>query len=492
MGGGLNFHFPYNRREGVPPAVRFAGYLLQAAVVLTAVALLATCSSSPSTLERVQRDNTLVLATPNSPTTYYLGAYGAAGPAYDLARRFTGELGVDLKILEVPNGHDALAAVASGRADIAAPGIGTPGDHPGVRFTPAYQEVSSLLVYREGQAVPTNVADLANPAFRVTVAPGFTALMHQVSRAQPGIHWKALPGRDGNELLVDVARGKLAYTVVNENTFNLNRHFYPRLRVAFTLGDPQPLSWAVRKRKDSSLYQAAVAFFARAKANQTIAEVLKRYYGQHVAYNRFSTRLFLDDVQQRLNEYSSSFHRAATATGLSWQLLAAIGYQESHWNPRAISPTGVRGLMMLTIPTAQSLGIHNRTDPHLSIIGGARYLSLLIDRLPTSIPQPDRSWMALAAYNIGLGHIRDARKLTREQGGNPDRWIAVKKRLVLLSQRQYYRHAQYGYADGHGAAHYVANIRKYYNILSWRSAQNTLPAQIVQQQGAKTIVSTAR
>ena len=476
----MNFHFSLDKRDGLPPAARFAGYLLQAAVVVTAVALLATCSSSPSVLGRVQRDNTLVLATPNSPTTYYLGAYGAAGPAYDLAKRFADELGVRLKILEVPNGHDALTAVASGRADIAAPGIGISEHRPDLRFTPAYEEVSSLLVYRAGEAVPANVSDLADPAFKLTVAPGFAPLMHKLSRSHPGINWTTSSERDSSQLLIDVARGKLAYTVVNENTFNLNRHFYPRLRAAFALGKPQPLGWAVRKRKDSSLYQAAIAFFARAKADQTIADVLKHYYGEHVAYNRASTQTFLNNVNSRLDEYSTTFHRAATATGLSWQLLAAVGYQESRWNPGAVSPTGVRGLMMLTIPTAQSLGIHNRTDPHLSIIGAARYLSQLIKRLPASIPQPDRSWMALAAYNIGYGHILDARKLTRRQGGNPNSWADVKKRLVLLSQGKYYQHARYGYADGRVATHYVANIRSYYNILAWRSAQNTLPAQVTQ------------
>jgi membrane-bound lytic murein transglycosylase F len=476
----LDFHLPYNRRDGLSPAVRFAGYLLQAAVVATAVALLATCSSSPSVLGRVQRDNTLVLATPNSPTTYYLGAYGAAGPAYDLAKRFADELGVRLKILEVPNGHDALTAVASGRADIAAPGIGTSKQRPGLRFTPAYEEVSSLLVYRAGEAVPATMSDLSDSAFKLTVAPGFAPLMHKLSKSYPAINWTTSSNRDSSQLLIDVAQGKLAYTVVNENTFNLNRHFYPRLRVAFALGNPQPLGWAVQKRKDSSLYQAAVAFFARAKANQIVAEVLKRYYGEHVAYNRASTQTFLHNVNRRLDEYSTTFHRAATATGLSWQLLAAVGYQESHWNPRAVSPTGVRGLMMLTAPTAQSLGIHNRTDPHLSIIGAARYLAQLIKRLPASISQPDRSWMALAAYNIGYGHILDARKLTQRQGGNPNSWADVKKRLVMLSQGKYYRHARYGYADGRVATHYVANIRSYYNILAWRSAQNTLPAQVTQ------------
>ncbi|MDN5864438.1 MAG: membrane-bound lytic murein transglycosylase MltF [Gammaproteobacteria bacterium] len=465
--------------------------MLQGVAAIAAVALLATFAAKPAELGRIQRTNTLVLATPNSPTTYYLSGYGAAGPVYDLARRFADELGVRLKILEVANGHEALEAVAGGRADIAAPGIAAADRYPGLRFTPAYQNVASLLIYRTGSAVPSGIAELTQSSFAVTVAPGFAPLMQRLSKTHPGIAWETLTGRDSDELLVAVAQGKIAYTVVNENEFNLNKRFYPRLRVAFTLGSPQPLAWAVRKQGDDSLYQAAVAFFARAKSNQTLANVMDRYYGTNVAYSRVETLLFLDDVNDRLDRYAGNFQRVAAATGLSWQLLAAVGYQESHWNPNAVSPTGVRGLMMLTIPTARSLGIHNRTDPHLSIIGAARYLALLLERLPSSIPQPDRSWMALASYNVGIGHVMDARALTRRQGGNPDSWKDVKKRLVMLTESRYYQHARYGYADGRTAVHYVANIRSYYNILSWRTAQNTLPARIIQP-GLATAVTTAK
>lgn len=474
---------PQLPQEGRPAKYRgiqrFAGYMVQTGTVLAAVALLATCAHTPSLLGRIQRSGTLVLATPNSPTTYYLGAYGAAGPDYELAGRFARELGVHLKVLQVANGHQALEAVADGRADIAAPGVSAQAQRlPGLRFTPPYQQVASLLVYREGEAVPGDPAALASPGFSLTVAPGYAPLMHNLSEAHPGIRWRAPADSGSDELLVGVAEGKIAYTVVNQNEFDLNRRFYPHLREAFSIGSPQPLSWAVRKDADTSLYQAAVAFFARAEADHTVADVLKRYYGEHVAYNRSGTQLFLDEVGRRLPSYAASFERAGTATGFSWQLLAAIGYQESRWNAQAVSPTGVRGLMMLTMPTASELGIQNRSNPRLSIIGAARYLSQLLARLPASIPQPDRLWMALAAYNIGYGHVMDARRITARQGGNPDHWVDVKQRLPLLAEHRYYSRTRFGYANGVEAAHYVSNIRRYYDILAWRTAQNSLPAGI--------------
>jgi membrane-bound lytic murein transglycosylase F len=458
----------------------FTVRLLQGATALAAAGLLATYATSPSALGQIQRSKTLVLATPNSPTTWYLGAHGPAGPVYDLGKRFADELGVRLKVLEVPNGRAALAAVAAGRADIAAPGVAVPhASLPALRFTPPWQRVSRLLVYRTGEAVPGDVTDLADSAFQLTVAPDFGPLMRRLAATQPDLHWRAAPGKGGDELLIGVAQGKVAYTVVNANEFDLNRPFYPDLHSAFPIGTPQPLAWAVR-RDDSKLYRAAVAFFARAKADRTVAAVLEHYYRNHESYDPIVTRRFLAEVGARLPHYAASFEQAASATGFSWQLLAAVGYQESHWDPKAVSPTGVRGLMMLTVPTAKALGIHDRNDPHLSIVGAARYLAELRARLPRAIKRPNRKWMALAAYNVGYAHLMDARRLTAREGGNPNLWTDVKKWLPKLNEHRYYSHAHYGYANGAGAAQYVANIQSYEKILDWRLAQNTLPAQVTQ------------
>ncbi|MGH8161621.1 MAG: membrane-bound lytic murein transglycosylase MltF [Gammaproteobacteria bacterium] len=488
----MNFLLSARRRGGFPRVGRFAGYLLQGGAVIAAVALLATCAHSPSVLGRIQQRGTLVLATPNSPTTYYQGAFGDAGPAYDLARRFARELGVRLKVKQVANGHAALEAVADGRADIAAPGVAAAsGERRDLRFTPPYQRVSSLLVYRAGEAVPNGIKDLADPTFKLTVAPSFAPLMRRLARTHPDIHWQASARHGSDALLIGVAQGKVAYTVVNENTFKLDHRFYPSLRAAFPLGAPLPIAWALRRDSDSSLYQAVVAFFARAKSDHFVADVLERYYGGKIAYNRVGTLAFLKDVGKRLPRYSANFERAARATGFSWQLLAAIGYQESHWNPNAVSPTGVRGLMMLTTSTAHAFGIHDRRDPQLSIVGAARYLAEISNRLPASIPQPDRQWMTLAAYNIGYGHLMDARRLAARHDGNPNSWTEVEKWLPRLNERRYYRHTRYGYANGLQAAEYVANIRNYDNILAWRIAQNTLPTQVTDSLKPDSVATTA-
>jgi membrane-bound lytic murein transglycosylase F len=146
-------------------------------------------------------------------------------------------------------------------------------------------------------------------------------------------------------------------------------------------------------------------------------------------------------------------------------LLAAIGYQESQWNAFATSPTGVRGVMMLTGDTADRMGVANRLDARQSILGGARYLMTMKEMLPSRIPEPDRTWLALAAYNQGEGHMEDARRITRARDGNPDSWADVKEALPYLGRGTYAKAMKYGYARGGEALDFAENIRSYYDIL---------------------------
>ncbi len=179
----------------------------------------------------------------------------------------------------------------------------------------------------------------------------------------------------------------------------------------------------------------------------------------------YEIKTFLNHISTRLPNYRAEFQEASKKTGIPWVLLAAVGYQESKWNRHAISPTGVRGLMMLTRSTAADLGIKNRLDPKKSIAGGARYLSRLYKRLPTSILQPDRMAFALASYNVGLGHVKDAQMLGKRLGKNPYRWDDLEEVLPLLAKKQYYEDLPHRYARGWEPVKYVNRIREYRKIL---------------------------
>jgi membrane-bound lytic murein transglycosylase F len=255
---------------------------------------------------------------------------------------------------------------------------------------------------------------------------------------------------------------------VDSSAFRVSRYFYPEARAAFDLSEPQPLGWALKfDELDDSLVEAVDEFFHLAETRQLIARIDKRYFRPRKEFDYVGVRTFLEHVDIRLPKYKDIFREAAANIGMDWRLLAAIGYQESHWNPVAVSPTGVKGIMMLTQDTARMMGVADREDPRDSILGGARYLNRVKNKIPTRIPEPDRTWFALAAYNIGFGHLEDARIITEMQDGDPDVWADVRTSLPLLTQKKWYSRVKRGYARGYAPVHYVDNVRSYYEALMW-------------------------
>jgi membrane-bound lytic murein transglycosylase F len=280
-------------------------------------------------------------------------------------------------------------------------------------------------------------------------------------------------------LLLAIADGELDATLVDSNIFKINSQFYPGLKIGFTLPDVQQQAWAFLPGDDDSLVQKSRSFFKLINENGELLAIQNLYQENGNDLDRVGMFQFMKQVRNRLPSLVPVFQEVAQAHDLDWRLLAAMGYQESHWDPDATSVTGVRGIMMLTQRTATALGVTDRLDPEQSIEGGARYFLRMRKRIPSRIPEPDRSWMALAAYNMGMGHLHDVRKLTQQQGGNPDRWQDVNERLALLSQEKYYRDTRYGYARGYEARQYVDNIRSYFDTLVWMETRSH-PMLVVQ------------
>jgi len=181
--------------------------------------------------------------------------------------------------------------------------------------------------------------------------------------------------------------------------------------------------------------------------------------------HRIDAGVLHERVRTLLPQYRSLFHDAQERTGIEWRLLAAIAYQESQWDPAATSETGVRGFMQITEETAKRLGVRDLLDPAQNVLGAARYLREIKDKLPARIVEPERTWMALAAFNIGLGHLEDARILAQKQKLNPDLWIDVKKVFPLLALPEYFGQAKLGYARGGMPVAFVDRVRAYYDVL---------------------------
>ena len=436
---------------------------------ILAVGLLSTCSNSVSTLDQVRALGVLNVATVNRATTYYQDADNQPdGFDYLLAEAFAAELGVDINWLVLPTELDVLEAVRTGTADFAAAGLAIAGDLR-TRYKPApeLRQVTPQVIYRRGNRRPRSINE-PEQLIRVLQDSAVETRLRSVaanSDAAPEI--QAVPDTDDEALSFEVATGVHPLAAVRSDIVAINRRYYPKLAVAYNLGPPMPVAWVFPRERDASLFNQAIAFIEAYRANTELARINDRFFGQLGRLDYVGSRKFSRDVERKLDRWRPSFEKAAEQTGLDWRLLAAVGYQESHWDPDAKSPTGVRGLMMLTRDTARYLKIENRRDPEQSIAGGSRYLREQIDRLPADIPEPDRTWMALASYNLGLGHLLDARRLTEQNGGDPNRWVDVRANLPLLAQAQWHRQTKYGYARGHEAVTYVGNIRTYFDVLAW-------------------------
>lgn len=410
------------------------------------------------------------MVTRLSPTTYFKEKEEIRGLEYELVELFAEELGVKVKYI-IPESFDQiLPTITRGEAHFAAAALSvTKAREVAVRFTPEYQTVTAQLVYKSGKKRPKKITDTTNGALEVLAGSSHEELLNKLKEKHPELNWSALQSVESAELLNLVNEELIDYTIADSNEVSLARRFHPELKVAFELGEEQSLAWAFPHAEDNSLYKAAKSFIKKIKDDGSLEQMLERYYGYVEKLGFVDNRTFARHLVQRLPPLIPFFKQAAEKTGIDWQLLAAIGYQESHWNPDAVSPTGVKGIMMLTTATAKQMNVEDRTDIEQSISGGARYLRRMGRKLPERIQEPDRTWMALASYNVGLGHLEDARILTQRNNGDPDKWSDVKQHLPLLAQKKYYKTVKHGFARGKEPVHYVDNIRSYYDLLVWHN-----------------------
>ncbi|MBY6186125.1 membrane-bound lytic murein transglycosylase MltF [Marinobacter hydrocarbonoclasticus] len=433
----------------------------------------------PKTQARaVVNPTTLDVGTLYGPTTYVVGGQGASGFDYDLAVDFADYLGVPLKIHPY-HSHEALFdAMEAGKVDLMAAALtSTPARQMFWQFGPPLYEISNQLVYRNGVPRPKDLGALSGT---LVVARGSShvELLHAATVQYPNLTWQETSDYDSQELLARVAEGELDYTLADSSAVMVTQRFYPELRVAFDLGEPMSVAWALSRSSDNPLFSDLLDFWDRQVRGDRLIRLEERYFGHVQGFDYVDTRAFIRAAKSKLPRYQPLFERYAG--DLDWRKLAAVSYQESHWNPHARSPTGVRGMMMLTLPTAKRMGIRNRLDAEQSIRGGSEYLQQLLTRLPPRIPEEEAIWFAMAAYNIGLGHLEDARVITQRHGKDPNSWKDVKEFLPLLRQRKYYQDTRYGFARGDEAAHYVDNIRRYYDTLVWLDSQSQLPPALHQ------------
>jgi membrane-bound lytic murein transglycosylase F len=382
----------------------------------------------------------------------------------ELARLFAEQLHITLEMVPLPQ-NEALTALREHQAHLAAVPLRHEKNPAALQFGPSYQSVRELLVCNSDRPRIKSLDQLKGRKLTVAAGSAHEVALREAQRNLPSLKWQTDHELTTQDLLAEVGEGNLDCVAANELQFADARNYHPDLVAELDIVPPSRLAWAFPGNVDSDLLKQAQAFFTTIQQDGTLHRLLDRYYGHNNRLRKMDAAAFITGINTVLPHFRRMFEEAATLTGQDWRLLAALAYQESQWDPLATSHTNVRGMMMITSDTADQMNVSNRLDARESILAGAKYLQLLKEQLPEHILEPDRTWLALAAYNQGSSHLEDARILTERAGMNPDSWSDVKKWMPQLNQPKYYETLKHGYARGGEAVVLVESIRNYYDML---------------------------
>jgi membrane-bound lytic murein transglycosylase F len=445
-----------------------------------AAALLVGCGPSPGTLAGVRERGALTVAVLNGPTTYYEGAHGPQGAQYELASAFAARLGVGLQMVTLRDEAALREALADGEVDLVAGVISLDGAWSGVALPSSTAlEVPQWVVGRRGEGAAASLADLADRRFVVLRGSPQEAMLRalQVS-VRPGLSWEVVEGTR-QEVLARVQSQKGALAIVDGDAFAYAQHQFPGLVRVMRVPQPRRGHWMVG-RHSGQLLDRVDEFLGELQAGGRLAQLLVEAAPENPRFELNVSESLVRDIETELPALRPLFEAAAAETGLDWRLLAAVAYVESRWQAGAVSRDGARGVMMLTPVAAGEMGVRDLHDPGQNVMAGARYLLQVRGKIPERIPEPERSWFMIAAYNVGYGHLEDARVLAQRRGGSADRWRDVARALPLLADERYFREAKRGYARGWEPVRMVEKVQLFLKLLEWRGESLARPAEDVE------------
>jgi len=417
----------------------------------------------PDGLRRIKGEGKVRVITRNNSNCYYIYRDSPMGFEYELASAFAEFLDVELEIV-TPDWNDMFELLAIGRGDLIAASLTvTPGREAKADFSDAYMSVQQHVIVHKRNREVRSVDDLSGKTVHVRKGTSYQTRLHELVNSGIDVDIVVRDNVPTEELIRQVAEEEIDITVADSNIALLNRRYYPAVRMAFPIEEKQSLGWAVRKGDDKLLAEIN-RFFETIESSGVFGKIYQKYYANVDIFDYVDLRRFHQRIKTRLPKYEDKIKRESRQYGFDWRLIAAVAYQESHWNPRARSYKGVRGLMQLTLTTAEEMGVESRLDPEQSIEGGVRYLRKIYDRFD-DIEGLDRMLFTLASYNIGYGHVRDAQQIARDKDLDPLKWASIKKTLPLLRQKKYYKKTKYGYCRGTEPVRYVDRILTYYDIL---------------------------
>jgi membrane-bound lytic murein transglycosylase F len=426
---------------------------------------LSACSDGLSQLERIQSRGQLRVALITTPPLYFPDESLIRGYDYEIIAAYAASMKVELEIIRAKTTEEMLTLLKQGKAHIGIAGSLPPFTDDKILVGQDYNKDKWYVIGHRNNVLPESLEEVTPSTIIVAKGSKPAFVLSHLKTEQPSLYWLELPGGTTRQVLEQVNLRTFKLSVISEDIYTYYRYLYPEIKIAFTLPEQYSSHWLTSNGKDKSVYNSMNEFISQYKATGELERKYNSYFRHLDVFNYVDILYYLKRIETKLPDYSTYFKKAAVDNHFDERFLAAVSYQESHWDEEARSYTGVRGLMMLTQDTAKRVGVKDRLDPEQSVMGGAKYLSILKDSLPDQIQEPDRSWMTLAAYNVGLGHLEDARIITESLGDNPDLWIDVEKHLPKLAQLKWYKKTKYGYARGHEPVKFVRRVKRYYDIL---------------------------
>ena len=416
------------------------------------------------TLQKIKQTGVITVATRNSAHCYYLYRDQPMGFEYELAKAFAEYLGVGLQVRIVDNWSDMVAALSDGSAAFIAASMPiTSKRQTQVAFSDGYMEVAQNIITHRKNTGIKEAADLSGKTIDVRKGTVYQQRLVELKKQGINLAIRLHDDLPVEELIQKVADGQIDFTIANSNIISINRRNFPGVVSTGSINDGMQLAWAVYP-KSKKLLEQINAFLRMINKSGKFDEIYNKYYGDIDDFDYVDLEAFHRRVKNKLSRYSPFIKAAAKKHGFDWRLIAAQIYQESHLNPWAKSQAGARGLMQILPSTAKDLGIGDLFDPVQNINAGVQHLKDLYDHFDQAHGE-DRLLIALAAYNIGQGHINDARNLAKKKGLDPDKWVSLSKTLPLLQYRKYFMNTQYGFCRGTEPIRYIKQILIYYDVL---------------------------
>lgn len=412
--------------------------------------------------EAIKQHGRLRMLTLNNPASYFMWRGELMGFDLDLVRAFAKQNGLHVSVILKDDINQLIEALKNGEGDIIAASLTKTQEREqqGLSFSRPYLKVSEQLVGRKGSDSIDDLSELENRVIGINPSTVFYQRLEQLKETYPNITIEKTPGLTTENLIDKMMNESFYATVADSHLLAIEQAHREDLSVLMELNQQSDIAWAFRSDQPK----------LREQLNRFIK---KEYRGlfYNVTYNKYfknSRRMKAHKADrvtdnQQLSPYDHLIKPLAEKYSMDWRLLVAQMYQESKFNPKAKSFAGALGLMQVMPRTAREMGFKDLHTPSQGIEAGVTYMHWLEARFPGELDLQERIFFTLAAYNAGAGHVRDARRLAKQQGFDPNRWFDhVEKAMLMLSQPEHYKKARFGYVRGSEPVHYVKSIRDRY------------------------------